>query len=107
MSGGLMADEQNPQTGDVLTRSAELVGSAARRRARAPPRAGRAERARSADDYCWVPAGRAAGWPARVIALKRNLKVPCGCARNVISGPNANTLPAPTVASNATVPPSR
>src|SRR5918994_2057691 len=36
--------------------------------------------------------------------LNRNLKVPCGCARNVISGPSRNTLPLPSAASTPAVP---
>ena len=40
--------------------------------------------------------GRSTGVaPARSMALKRNLKVPCGCARNAISGPNRYTFPLP------------
>ena len=35
------------------------------------------------------------------MALNRNLYVPCGCDRKVISGPNRKSLPAPTDTSAA------
>ena len=37
--------------------------------------------------------------------LKRNLNVPCGCARYVISGPNSSTRPRPSGASTTAAPP--
>jgi len=59
------------------------------------------QRATGVFDEFAPPAGAA----PRYRALNRNLNVPCGCARNVISGANMNTLPFPIVACTTSTPP--